>query len=253
MSTTLVAGASAACIFSGTLVGLALSRVVPGHHLTADSKEAVKLGAGMISMMGALVLGLLVSSAKSNFDRTSAAVTEGAAKVILLDRVLAQYGPETREVRAQFRQALAARVEALWSKEAPTPATLKTLERGNAMERLLVTLRELKPQTDAQRALLAQAVSLGNELLLSRWVQIEQAQVPLPVPFFVIMLFWLTLLYLCFGLLAPRNLTVISVMFVGALALATALFLILEMNSPMDGAIRVSGAPMRNALEHLGR
>ncbi len=207
----------------------------------------------MISMMGALVLGLLVSSAKSNFDATSAAVTEGAAKVVMMDRVLAQYGPETRELRDRLRQGVAARVEALWSKEAPTVGALKTLEHGSAMEGLLVRLRELQPRTDAQRALQAQAVNLGNELLLSRWVQIEQAQVPLPVPFFVIMLFWLTLLYLCFGLLAPRNLTVISVMFVGALALATALFLILEMNSPMDGAIRVSGAPMRNALEHLGQ
>ena len=95
--------------------------------------------------------------------------------------------------------------------------------------------------------------AICTELLLSRWVQIEQAQVGLPIPFLIILLFWLTMLYMSFGLLAPRNYTVITAMFVGALALATALFLILEMNRPMQGTIKVSSAPMRKALEYIGR
>jgi hypothetical protein len=130
---------------------------------------------------------------------------------------------------------------------------LSNFEKATAMERLFQKIRELKPQNKAQRALQKQAQAICTELLLSRWVQIEQAQVGLPIPFLVILLFWLTMLYMSFGLLAPHNYTVITAMFVGALALATALFLILEMNRPMQGTIKVSSAPMRKALEYIGR
>ncbi len=121
------------------------------------------------------------------------------------------------------------------------------------MEGVIRKVRELKPRTEVQRALQDQALGICNDLLMTRWMQIEQAQTSLPVAFIVILLFWLTMLYTSFGLLAPHNLTVITAMFVGALSLATALFLILEMNRPMSGSIKVSSAPMRKALDHLGR
>ncbi|HOX56380.1 MAG TPA: DUF4239 domain-containing protein [Candidatus Paceibacterota bacterium] len=253
MSGTLIALITAGCVFSGTLIGLALSKLLPAHHLTADSKDAVKMGAGMITMMAALVLGLLVSSAKSTFDSTNAAITQVGAKVILMDRLLANYGPETKEVRETLRRMVTAGIEMLWPEESPTELGVMSFERAAAMEKLLQQMRGLKPQTGAQQALQAQALALGNEILLTRWLQIEQAYVPLPLPFVVILLFWLTLLYTSFGLLAPRNATVLTIMFLGALAVATALFLIVEMNRPMAGAIKVSSAPMRNALEHIGR
>src|SRR5512137_1293941 len=117
MSGTMIALISAGCIFGGTLLGLALSRMLPSHHLNADSKDAVKVGAGMISMMSALVLGLLVSSAKNTFDSTNAAIVQSGAKVILLDRVLAAYGPEVKELRDQLRLGLAASIELLWPEE----------------------------------------------------------------------------------------------------------------------------------------
>jgi len=206
----------------------------------------------MITMMAALVLGLLVSSAKSTFDATNAAITQGGAKIILLDRVLSNYGPETKEIRAELRQGLTAFLEMLWPKEGSAELGMNAFERKAGMEKQLGMIRLLKPETEVQRALQAQAEALGNEILQIRWVQIEQAQVSLPLPFLVILLFWLTLLYTSFGLLAPRNATVITIMLLGALALATALFLIVEMSHPMAGAIKVSSAPMRKALEHLG-
>jgi hypothetical protein len=252
MNSTAIAAVSVACIFGGTLVGLVLRRIVPADHLDADSKDAVKVGAGMISMMSALVLGLLVSSAKNTFDSTNAAIVQSGAKVILLDRVLAAYGPEVKELRDQLRLGLAASIELLWPEEG-VHESLSKFEKAAMMEKLGQRIRALKPESDAQRRLQEQALGICNEILLSRWVQIEQAQIPLPTPFLVILLFWLTLLYTSFGLLAPHNGTVITAMFVGALALATALFLILEMNRPMAGTIKASSAPMRKALEHLGR
>jgi hypothetical protein len=253
MNGTVIALISAGCIFGGTLLGLALRRMLPGHHLSDESKDAIKIGAGMISMMSALVLGLLVSSAKSNFDATNTAIIQGGAKVILMDRVLANYGPETKEVREALRRSVAAAIELLWPEEGSTEAGLGAFERATTMEKLLEKIRALKPQSEAQRALQGQVLQLGQEMMLSRWIQIEQAQTSLPMAFVVIVLFWLTMLYMTFGVLAPRNATVITVMLIGALALATAMFLIVEMNRPMAGAVKVSSGPMRKALEHLGR
>ncbi len=249
----MIALTSFGCIFGGTVLGLALSKMLPEHHLNESSKDAVKVGAGMISMMAALVLGLLVSSAKSHFDETNTAIIEGGARIILLDRLLRIYGPETKELREDFRRALAKAIEVLWADDPPPEAALKAFEGEVPMERMLEKIRALKAQTEAQRALQGQALQLGHEMMFSRWLQIEHAQASLPTAFLVILLFWLTMLYLTFGLLAPRNATVIVVMFIGALSLATAMFLIVEMNKPMGGAIRVSSAPMHKALEHLGR
>ncbi len=253
MSGTTIAFITAGCISCGTVLGLVLSKVLPDTHLNADSKDAVKLGAGMITMMAALVLGLLVSSAKSTFDSTNAAVTQAGAKAILMDRLLATYGLESKEIREDLRRNIAAALQLLWPEEGATESDFKAFEHAVPMEKLLEKIRGLKPQTETQRALQVQLQQLGNDIMLSRWLQIEQAYVPLPMPFLVILLFWLTLLYTSFGLLAPRNATVITIMFLGALALATALFLIVEMSRPMAGAIKVSSAPIRNALEHIGR
>lgn len=253
MTSATLALISVGCIFGGTLVGLALRRVVPDHHLSSDSKDAVKLGAGMIGTMAALVLGLLVSSAKSRFDATTEAVTESGARVIMIDRTLAQYGPEAKPLREALRRSVAASIALLWPEEGPPDAGLDAFERTATMETFLAKLRELQPQTDAQRALRAHAETLANQILLDRWRQIEQAQSSLPSLFLVIVLFWLTMLYMSFGLVAPRNLTVVAVLFVGALAVATALFLIVEMSRPMGGIMKVSSGPVRKALEHLGR
>jgi hypothetical protein len=247
-----IAWISAGCIFGGALLGMALGRFLPAEHLGADSKDAIKLGAGMISLLAALVLGLLVSSAKNNFDASNAAITQGGAKAILLDRVLARYGAEAGEVRGELRRAVAALIEMLWPEERSTASGLDALERTHAGETMLDEIRRLRPQTDAQRELQAQARQLANELLLLRWVEIEQAQTALPTAFLGILLFWLTVLFTSFGLIAPRNATVVTVLFIGALSLATAVFLILEMNEPMSGVIRTSSGPMRKALEHLG-
>jgi hypothetical protein len=206
----------------------------------------------MISMMAALVIGLLVTSAKQTYDSTNAAIVQGGARVIVLDRVLASYGPGAKEVREHLRQGLAATIRLLWPDER-VEGILGIFERNTAMERVFQEIRSLEPQDRRQQALQEQAQKLCEELVLSRWVQIEQAQTSLPALFLAILLFWLTMLYMSFGLLAPRNPTVLAAMFIGALSLAPALFLILEMNRPMSGAIRISSAPMLKALEHLGR
>jgi Protein of unknown function (DUF4239) len=253
MNSLTIACISAACIFSGVLLGMFLRRRLPDHHLSNDSKDTVKLGAGMIATLSALILGLLVSSAKSTFDTMNTEITQSAAKIILLDRVLANYGTETKDVREQLRGIVAAGIESAWPEKQTGESGVAALERGNGMELLQAKLRGFTPATEAQRQLLSQAQQISNELLQSRWLFIEQTQNALPTPFLVMLLFWLTMLHMSFGLFAPRNPTVIIVLLLCALSVSGAIFLILEMNHPMSGFIKVSSAPLLKALEHLGQ
>src|SRR5882724_2683136 len=244
---------SAGCIFGGALLGLLLQGLLPEPHLRDASKDTVKVVAGMIATLSALVLGLLVGSAKSSFDATNTAIIQNGAKIILLDRVLAAYGPETKDVREQLRRAVVAGIEMFWPEEKNVGSGMTGFERANAMEMIQAKLRELTPATDAQRQLLSQAQQIGGDMLQARWLLIEQAQSALPLPFLVVLLFWLTMLHLSFGLFAARNATVVTVLLISALSVSGAIFIILEMSHPLQGMIKVSSAPMRKALEHLGQ
>ena len=167
--------------------------------------------------------------------------------------MLAAYGPETKDVREQLRRAVVAGIEMFWPEEKNVGSGMTAFERANAMEMIQAKLRQLTPTTDAQRQLLSQAEQISNDMLQARWLLIEQAQSALPMPFLVVLLFWLTMLFLSFGLFAPRNATVIIVLLIGAMSVSGAVFIILEMNHPLRGMIKVSSAPMRKALEHLGQ
>ncbi len=242
-----------ACIFGGGLFGFYLRMVLPDHHLRDDSKDLVKLGAGLIATLAALVLGLLVSSAKTSFDEMNTGITQSGAKIILLDRLLANYGPETKAARELLRRTVAAGVEMIWPEHKTGMLGLTAFEGVSGMEAIQKNLRELTPATDAQRQLLSQALQASNDLLQYRWLLIEQEQASLPTVFLVVLVFWFATLFATFGLFAPPNATVIAVLLVCALSISGALFLILEMNHPLEGMIKVSGAPLYKALDQLGK
>ena len=253
MSSMTIALITFACIFSGALLGMCLSLALPDHHLSNDSKETVKLGAGLIATMAALVLGLLVGSAKSSFDAMNNGITEIGAKVILLDRVLAHYGPESKYARDALRGTIVNAVRQIWPEEKNKQVHLDDLEKSYGMEGIQTRIRELAPRTDTQRQLQVQAVQISSDLMQMRWMLIEQRQKSLPTTFLVVLAFWLAMLFTSFGMFAPRNATVIAVLCISALSVSGALFLILEMNSPLDGMIKVSSASLQKALEHLGK
>ncbi len=244
---------SAGCIFGGALVGMLLHGLLPEPHLRDASKDTVKVGAGMIATLSALVLGLLVGSAKNTFDTAEAEMTQGSAKIILLDRLLADYGPETKAAREQLRRTVATQIEDLWPEEKTGVSGLAAFERTNGLEAVQMTLLKVMPTTDAQRQLFAAAQQICGDLRQTRWLLVEQTQSPIPIPFLVVLLFWLTVLHVSFGMLAPRNATVVAVLLICALSVSGAIFMILEMSHPLDGIIKVSSAPMRKALEHLGQ
>jgi hypothetical protein len=254
MTSSLILGLiSAGCIFGGVLLGLLLRSLLPDQHLHDESKDTIKLGAGMVATVSALVLGLLVASAKSNFDTTEEEITQRAAKIIFLDRLLADYGPETRDTREQLRRTVAATIEILWPKKNNGTSGMTDYERLNGMQITQMTLLKVIPTTDAQRRLYDTAQQILTDLRQSRWVLIARAEHVIPIPFLVVLLFWLTMLHVSFGLFAPRNGTVLTVLFISALSVSGAIFIVLDMTHPLQGVIKVSSGPMRSALEHLGQ
>ncbi len=236
-----------ACVFGSALFGMFLRGVLPEQHLSADSKDTVRLGMGMVATMAALILGLLVASAKNFFDTQSSDLTQLSANVILLDRVLAHYGAETKEVRDVLRGAVARTLDLIWhqgSQMAPTAA---------GGEILYDKIQALSPQNDAQRALKAQASSMAIDLGKLRWLMFEQGSASISLPLLAVLIFWLAIVFTSFGLFAPRNATTIAALLVCALSVSGAIFLILELYTPFEGLMQISSAPLRSALAHLGQ
>jgi hypothetical protein len=242
-----------ACVFGGAMTGMLLGRVLPPHHLGDDAKSVVTLASGTLSVLSALVIGLLMSFAKGDFDAETKLVQKVAADLILLDRVMRQYGPETGEARDLLRRYTVLKITLTWPEEnahgAPRlddPTTLEMLEGVQAK------LRGLIPQGEAQRWLQSRALQIGGDLAEERWLLAAGGEGSVPQPFLATLVFWLTILFIGFGVFAPRHATVVVALLVCAVSLSAALFLILEMDRPFDGLITVSSQPMRSALAHMG-
>ena len=252
MSALLTAFIIFAFMLSGIVLGSYLRFVLPDHHTQADSKDILMTSAGMMATLVALIIGLLVSSAKGSYDVTTASITQGGAKIITLDYYLSRYGSEAKEVRALLPQAVASAIERIWPDESThLGANLEKMEAATEMAEVYNKIRELSPQNNSQKYLQSQALQIGADMMQSRWMLIEQSQTNLPRIFLVVLTFWLTVLFALFGLLAPRNVTAKSALFVCALSMSGAIFLILELNHPLEGTIKVSSAPLHKALALL--
>ena len=253
MNSVTIGFISAGCIFGGVLLGMLLQKVLPEHHLDTASKDTVKVGAGMLATLTALVLGLLVSSAKSSFDAMNAGIAQAGAKVMLLDHILADYGPETKDAREQLRQTVASTIERIWPAKNTGLGGLRALESVDAAKTVQAKLRELTPKNDLQKSILAQALQISNDVLQTRLLLMAGQQDTLPTSFLALLIFWLTGLFISFGLFAPRNGTVLVVLLICALSVSSAIFLVLEMDRPLDGFIKASNAPLRKAVELIGK
>jgi len=241
-----------ACVFGGALLGMLIRSWLPAHHVSGDARDVMKLGIGLIATTTALVLGLLTASAKSAFDTENAEIRSSAANLVVLDRTLAQYGPEAAPVRAMLKEVVAKRIDLTWPPD-DRPVHMDSAELRHGGEAIEQSIRVLQPSTDTQRVLQAKAVAVVSDLLKSRWIVMGQAAgSSIPVPFLIVVVFWLSVIFACFGALAPANATLAAVLGLSALSVAAAVFLILEMDHPFGGMIRVSAEPLRYALSQMG-
>ncbi len=253
MSSLVIAALVFACTFGGAMAGILLHVRLPEHHRNDNSKEVIKLVMGLVATVAALVLGLLISSAKTSYDVQKAEVQQLGIHLFQLDHILLRFGPDGRESREQLRRIVSSNIARTWPGQSGGTAALSPLEAQREAEELYGRVASLPARTDAQRVDQSRAL----QQLLSLWethrILDEQAGGSLSWPFLVVLVFWLTALFVGFGLFTRFNLTVSTALLVGALSVAGAVFLILEMNQPYRGIMQISSAPVRNALTPMIR
>lgn len=236
-------------VFGGSLLGMWLRTRLPEHHVTGESKDVVKLGMGLVGTMTALVLGLLVASAKSSYDTQKAEISQMAAKVIWLDRILERFEPSSHEARLRLSTGVDTMIGRMWPEDRSQGSHPEPPSSG--VETVYGTLLKLTPENDEQRRLMSEAEKVALDLQQARWLLYEQSGRSVSVPLLLIVTIWLTLTFLSYGLFAPLNLTVGLTLFVSSLSVAGALFLVLELDRPFDGIIRIPNTPMLVAKQQL--
>jgi hypothetical protein len=238
-------------LVAAVLLGRRVARLLPDHHLSGDSRDAVKLAMGLVATMTALLLGLLVSSAKGTYDTERGEVLQMAAKVTFLDRVLHAYGPEATELRNEFKATVGAAVARIWPEHRGTRPQLRpNLVGGDA---IFAGIQHLVPQDETQKALKAQAANLAMDLGQLRMLLFAQMVPSIPRPLLIAVFCWLVVIFLSFSLLAPPNSTATLALIAAAGSVAVAVFLIMELDQPLGGLIRISSEPMMNALSEMAR
>ncbi len=243
-----------ACVSCGALFGTLLRRVLPEGHLNNDSKDVVKLGMGLLATMSALVLGLLIATAKSQYDAQRDGLDQISAKFILVDAALAQYGPEAAGARGLLRRTVKSALDRIWPLDSSQTSSLTASDTTAEGRAIYDLVQKLSPQNDMQRRLQSELLQLLQELGQTRWLLVaHQESGAIPLPFLTILIFWLTVLFASFGLLSPPNATVVGVLFVCAVSVSAAIFLILELGRPFEGPLQLSSAPMRDAFARIGR
>lgn len=251
MSAFAVAGIAFASLFGGALAGMQIRNALPQHHLSDDSRHLLGMGMGVIGTMSGLVLGLLVASATTSYNAQSGELLDGSSKVIMLDRMLAHYGPESQAARAELRIAVASTLARLWPQE--RGAAPQIAPSPSAADRILDAIEALTPRNDVERSLKSEAVALAIDLGEVRWLMYEQSGTSLSAPLLVLLIFWFTITFVGFGLFSPPNATVVVALALCALAVSGAIFVTLEMYKPFEGIVQLSSAPLREALAHIGR
>ena len=208
----------------------------------------IKAGIGLLTSMFALLLSLQLSAGRTAFDTQESAMTVMASRTVLLDRILAHYGPETREARESLRENTVAFFN-LWTSRRPNFAWAPSFEK----EDLFNKIQDLPSKDETQGAEKARALAMAIDIAQMRMQIAASRHSSTAVPLMVVEIAWATIIFVSFGVFAPRNWVVVVSFLICALAVSAGFFLIVEMNTPFGGLIQRSTAPMQDAIANLGR
>ena len=240
----------AVIVFASAMLGMLIRRTLPESHLSDETKGVVTLSMGVVGTLTALVLSLLIATASTTFNTRNQEITTLAANAIQLDRVLRSFGPDADDEREMLRNYMTMKLKDLFpqGRSKPVLENPKTIVLFEELEDRLSAMEGHSPH---QRWLLSRAQALTAYVSEVRWLLIEQDVLGIPVPVLLVVLFWLCLLFVSFGLFAPPNATVRVVLFLCAVAVAGAIQTILDLSRPFEGVVRVSGEPLRHALDMI--
>jgi hypothetical protein len=237
-----------ALIFGGALAGMAVRPLLSDHHLHSDSRDVVKLTTGLIGTLTALVLGLLIASAKTTFDQKANQVREMTATIILLDDLVTQYGPEAASLRKLLRLSIPPMADRIWHEQANESGKPARFESSVEAWAFYNALERLSPNNDMQRSLQSRAIAAFTEGAQMRLRLFTQAGSTIPTPFLVIVVFWLSAIFVSATLFVRANTVITISLFVCALSFAGAIFLVFELDDPFSGLMGISSSILRNAL-----
>lgn len=253
MSPLLIGSLTFALSFGASLAGMTLHNRLPDDHLDSDLKDVVKLVMGLIATMAALVLGLLVASAQSSYNSQNGNLQQLAADMSQLDHALAIYGSELTNARDLLRQLTVTVHDGIWTTNGVQTANLDPRVVRSQADTFFAALQSLTPKTDAQRFAHSEALQLSASIAQVRSLMFEQVRSAIAWPFLAILIFWISVLFLGFGLLARFHATVAIALLIGSLSVSAAIFLILELGDPYTGLIELSDAPLRDVLAQIGQ
>lgn len=242
-----------ACAFGGALIGNYIRTLLPPTHLSKESQDIMRLGMGLVATMTALLLGLVTASARSAFDSQDSAIRTSMSNILTADRLLARYGPETKPIRDSLKEAVAYRLQTTWPESSPAGSGLVQEQQGIPVEQIENQILALSPATETQRWFKAEALKLTVDIMKTRWRVLESQAGSVPFAFLVVVIFWLTVTFTSFGLYAQQNASVVAVLLVSALSVAAAVFLILELDGPFTGVIKVPSHSVQYTLQQLGQ
>jgi hypothetical protein len=231
-------------LFGGALLGKYSSSFLSAEHL-----RGVELGVGLLTSMFGLLLSLQLSAGKTYFDHQEQDVTLMASRVLLLDNVLARYGPEAREAREMLRDRVAAFLTRVWPTEPSATSTWTPTDGITVFDKI----EELSPQDEDKRSKRTLALGMAIELQQTRWQTAVSVRSSTAVPLMIVETVWATIIFVSFGLLAPHGLKAIISLAVFASAVSSGFFMIEEMNRPFSGVLKVSSFPIREVIKHLAQ
>jgi hypothetical protein len=247
--------AVALAVFAGGAVGLILQRLLPEEFTTGGPRDMVGAVVGLLTLLSALVLGLLIWTAYGVYSGQSLAVQTLAAKILQLDLALADYGPEASAGRAHLRQDLAKTVEAIWNADL-TDSKFAAHNFAAAIENLRHRegfLKSLNPSTDEQTRALGAARQTVDSIGQSRLQMSFALYGAVSYPLVYIVVGWAVALFCGFGLMSKGNAMSVVALVFGALAVASAIYLILDLSSPYSGLFRASPAPLQQVLAQMSQ
>lgn len=251
MSSNLVSLLAFIGMFVGAMAAQVAARRLSEHHVSARTQDTVKLGVGMVAAMTSLILGLMTASVKSNFDDTDKDVHTYALSILSLETELRHAGSAGCQAQALLMDYTRAVLQETWTSVNGLPKPLDDARSADILLNLDTVVRTWEPTTDLLKEVRAAALTNLRAILTTRWAVSEEAVASVPGPFLFVLIVWLSLIFISFGLFAPQNAIVSTFLFMCALSIGGALFLILEMSGPFDGLIRVSPQPLVRALEFI--
>jgi hypothetical protein len=241
------------CVASGALVGILIRRIVPESHVGGDSRDAIKVVTTLIATLSAIVLGMLIAAASESFSRFDQTIRDTAVNVILLDRTLADFGPATAGERRYIKTMYQARLQELFPPPGAQRPPPDVRYEDSSLRQFIARIRALPVTNDEQAALRGRASTLLDVLAAGRWTGFVALANPVPRGLVVVLITWLVAMFVAFGLITPPNATAYGAVLIGAAAVSIAIFVMLELTSPLDGLIRISPDAMQQAYLALGQ